>query len=85
MKLLEALRNGVGRLEADLKNSSLFQHRGDRGEFRERIIEQFIRPFLPECYSIGSGEVFSADGGMSKQVDVVIYDQLFSNGKSSGG
>jgi hypothetical protein len=79
MKLLQALRNSVNRLDASLKDSDLFRHSGDKGEFRERILEDFLRPFLPPCYGLGSGAVFSADGGESSQIDVVIYDSVFSN------
>ena len=38
MRLIEALRNSIGSLETGLRNSGLFEHKGDRGEFRERVI-----------------------------------------------
>lgn len=79
MKLLEALRNSVQRLESGIADSRLFDHMGDRGEFRERVIETFLRPYLPKCYGLGSGAAYSSDGAGSKQLDVVIYDDVFSN------
>jgi len=79
MRFLEALRNAVQRLEADLADSELFDHMGDRGEFRERIVEAFLRPYLPKCYGLGSGAVFSSNGAGSRQMDVVIFDDVFSN------
>lgn len=79
MTLLDAVRNATHRVEADLRDSNLFEHRGDRGEFRERLLERFLRPFLPLNYGLGSGAVFAADGTQSKQVDIVIYDAIFSN------
>ena len=79
MKLLQALRNATQRLAADFEDSKLFDHMGERGEFREEIIERFLKPFLPQSYGIGSGQVFSEDGGSSKQIDIVIYDTVFSN------
>lgn len=79
MKLLEALRNSVKRLEAEISDSCLFEHMGDRGEFRERILESFLRPYLPKCYGLGSGAAFSIDGASSRQLDVVIFDEVFSN------
>jgi len=63
----------------DFEDSKLFTHPGDKGEFREHIIGKFLRPFLPNCYGIGSGQVFAADGSASDQVDIVIYDDVFSN------
>lgn len=79
MKLLDALRNATKRLAADLEDSKLFTHSGDKGEFREQIIQKFLRPFLPPCYGIGSGQIFSSDGAASDQADVVLYDAVFSN------
>ena len=37
-----------------------------------------MRCFLPASYAIGHGEVFSADNDRSRQVDVIIHDDLFS-------
>ena len=79
MHLLTALRNAANRMAADFEDSKLFTHSGDKGEFRERVIEKFIRPFLPNCYGIGSGQIFSIDGSASRQVDIVLYDNVFSN------
>ncbi len=79
MHLLQALRNAASRMAADFEDSKLFTHSGDKGEFREQIIKNFLRPFLPTCYGIGSGQVFSADGTSSDQVDIVLYDEIFSN------
>lgn len=79
MKLLQALRNAAQRLAADFEDSKLFDHSGEKGEFREYIVGRFLRPFLPECYGIGSRQVFSADGTSSNQIDIVLYDSVFSN------
>jgi hypothetical protein len=76
--LRQALHNQAMKIAADLNNSNLFTHMGDRGEFREAIIQKFLRPFLPECYGLASGEVFASDGSQSAQIDVVVYDALFS-------
>ena len=79
MRLLDALRNSVIRLEAGLADSRLFDHMGDRGEFREQVVERFLRPYLPKCYGLGSGAIFSANGMSSRQIDIVLYDAVFSN------
>jgi hypothetical protein len=78
-KLLTALRNTTRRIEAEIEDSKLFQHKGERGTFREQIVSRLLRPFLPACYGVGTGEVFSEDGASSNQVDLVIYDAVFSN------
>jgi len=79
MHLLQALQNAANRMAVDFEDSKLFTHSGDKGEFREHIIGKFLRPFLPSCYGIGSGQVFSIDGSASDQVDIVLYDEVFSN------
>ena len=78
MRLLQALRNQGTKINADLANSRLFTHMGDRGSFRESIIKEFLRPFLPECYGLSSGEIFSCAGAQSAQVDIIVYDAIFS-------
>lgn len=78
MILLQAVRNQAAQIALRLQDSNLFTHMGDRGTFREGIISEFLRPFLPECYGLGSGEVFSADGTQSAQIDIVLYDAIFS-------
>ncbi len=51
---------------------------GDRGEFREQIIQEFLRPYFPPCYGLDPGEIFSSDGQQSAQIDIVMYDAIFS-------
>jgi hypothetical protein len=77
--LIRALRNAARKLIADLNDSELFKHMGDRGTYREKIIAHLLRPFLPQCYGVSSGEVFSADGEQSAQIDIVVFDALFSS------
>ena len=78
-KFLESLRISAQQVEVKLKESGLFEHRGERGEHREKIVREFLRPYLPECYGLGRGEVFSASGDSSRQIDIVIYDAIFSS------
>jgi hypothetical protein len=78
MRLLEALHLHARTVTLGVENSRLFTHMGDRGTFRERVIREFLRPFLPPAYGLSAGEVFAADGSQSAQVDIVVYDALFS-------
>lgn len=78
MRLLEALRLHPRTVTLGVENSRLFKHMGDRGTFRERVIQEFLRTFLPLAYGLSAGEVFAADGSQSAQVDIVLYDALFS-------
>ena len=78
MRLLQAVRNEAARIASQIEDSNLFNQMGDRGSVRERIVANFLRPFLPLCYGLGTGEVFSADGTQSAQIDIVLYDAIFS-------
>ena len=78
MQLLDALRIEAKSIAVEIEKSKLFSHMGDRGDYRERVIEHFLRPFLPPCYGAAPGEVFSSDGEQSAQVDIVLYDSVFS-------
>lgn len=77
-KLMTALRTASQRVIADLEDSELFTHNGEKGAIREQIIQTFLRPYLPDCYSIGTGQIFDSSDEMSAQIDVILYDQLFS-------
>jgi len=75
---LEMLRKSIKRVEADFSLTALIDHNGSKGSVREYIIKNFLRPFLPKCYGISGGQAFDKEGNVSKQLDVVIYDDLFS-------
>lgn len=51
------------------------KHKGLKGELREIIVRQLLRPFLPPVYDIGSGEIISAYGDTSAQTDIVVCDK----------
>ena len=53
-------------------------HRGSKGTVRENIVNQVIRPFLPACYGMSGGEAFDNEGNTSRQLDLVVYDAVFS-------
>ena len=78
VRLLDAVRLDAAAIANRMRQSDLFMQMGDRGEFREQIIQEFLRPYLPPCYGLDPGEVFSSDGQQSAQVDIVVYDAVFS-------
>lgn len=53
-------------------------HNGSKGTVRENIVNKIIRPFLPVCYGLSGGEAFDSEGNTSKQLDLVVYDSVFS-------
>lgn len=53
------------------------RHWGKEGEYKEAILRNVIRRFLPTNYSIGTGFVLANYGEVSyltSQIDIIIYD-----------
>ena len=68
--ILDALNSEVLN-ELDLAKS--ISHPGESGRAREQIIAAFFRRLLPRLYSISTGFVIDATGGISRQIDMVIH------------
>lgn len=50
-------------------------HPGEFGTYRERIVAELIRPYLPIRLDIGTGFIICSNGVKSTQCDIVIYDK----------
>jgi hypothetical protein len=57
----------------------LMPHHGERGRIAEEIIKSVLTRTLPKRFSVGTGVVFSADGQVSRQTDIVIYDNFYNS------
>jgi len=55
--------------------ATLVQHDGLKGQIREIVIRDLLRPLLPSDIGVGSGEVVSHTGETSTQQDVILYDR----------
>ncbi len=53
--------------------SKLIKHPAESGRAREQIITEYLGTILPKNVKIGTGFVIDARGGISKQIDVLIY------------
>ena len=60
------------------KLSILLEHPTTKGEHCEGAWIDFFRSFLPSKYAIDKGFVFDAFGNVSEQIDIIIYDALYS-------
>ena len=58
--------------------SQIVHHSASKGSLREFLLKDIIRPFLPKRYGLCNGECFDAHGKVSKQLDIIVYDDLFS-------
>ena len=80
----QLLRNNIEKFVYDFKEMSrqVFVsgdgkqiHSGEFGSYRERIVRNLIKPFLPNRLEIGTGFIITADNKISTQCDVIIYDK----------
>lgn len=78
MDYFTALRRTGKILDSYFEQSKDILHNGSKGFVREDILDKVIRPFLPFCYGLCGGEAFDSEGNMSKQLDLVVYDTLYS-------
>ena len=80
---LDAIKNRVRNLIGNA-------HWGEEGRFKEAVLKNVLRKFLPNNLSIGTGFILQAVGNnddeniLSSQLDIIIYDNtlpvLFSEG-----
>ena len=78
----EAMRVELSRLRAGLV------HPGLRGSSAEEVVRDMLKLHLPSSLGVTVGEVVDANGNVSGQADVIIYDtlrtpMLFSSAKDS--
>ncbi|MDM8323610.1 hypothetical protein QUW48_08705 [Bifidobacterium pullorum] len=66
------------RLFCDENGTEGKAHPGEYGAYRERIVAQFIEPFLPGRLSVGTGFIVTPSRQISTQCDVVVYDREHS-------
>jgi len=68
-----------------VNNEGELIHPGEFGIYREKIIKEFLSPFLPSRLAIGSGFIITAKNNISTQCDIIIYDKehtpLIENGE----
>lgn len=60
------------------KLSILLDHPVTKGEHCEGAWIDFFNSFLPNKYAVDKGFVFDAKGNVSEQIDIIIYDALYT-------
>ncbi|SRR6266478_3561772 len=58
--------------------NTIFSHSGDVGDSREKAVIDYLQKVMAHKYGFHSGEVFDEEDNTSGQVDIIIYDNLFS-------
>lgn len=52
---------------------------GEEGRYKEIILREILRSFLPERYGIGTGFAICKDDKVTSQLDIIIYDKFKAN------
>jgi len=64
-------------MSKEFEASSEVTHLGNRGAIRESRLKEFLeKGKLPKKYGIGAGEIISRFQTVSKQIDLIIYNQF---------
>jgi hypothetical protein len=59
-------------------SSNTITHSGVQGEVNEKYFINILRSYLPKRYSVDSAIVIDSSGSTSDQIDVVVYDNLYT-------
>lgn len=79
MDLRKVFRGISKKLHSDFEISSQIKHDGLKGDYRENALREFLQNGrLPNKFGIGNGEIIGHIGNVSKQSDLIIFDQLNS-------
>ncbi len=77
MDTKKIFRRISAKLLEDFEISSEINHQGSKGTFRENALKKFLSDArLPSRYGLGSGEIVGPIQNVSKQSDLIIFDQL---------
>ncbi len=71
-KIFEKVSN---RMISDFEEAKdALNHSGLKGTANEEIVKIFLRRYLPKTLDISSGQIADSEGGVSKQLDIIIHD-----------
>jgi len=77
MNIKKVFRGISQKLQTDFEISAEINHQGNKGTYRESALREFLLSGrLPKRFGIGTGEIIGPTRNVSKQSDLIIYDQL---------
>jgi hypothetical protein len=75
----ELIKSAAERLRSEFGNiRKTVPHYGESGEEVEKIVLTFLNDYLPKRFRAGSGFILDSKNQLSRQCDVIVYDQLSS-------
>src|SRR5450830_224147 len=79
MEVKRIFRGVSAKLLSDFNVSAMYEHQGNKGSFREGALRDFlVSDRMPSKYGLGTGEIVSSHGEVSKQSDLIVFDRLNS-------
>ena len=67
----------ASKMRIDFENlTTQIEHRELKGRAREIVMKHFLKKYLPPALGVESGEIISSGGGVSKQMDIIIFDKF---------
>jgi hypothetical protein len=76
--LVEVFRRVQAQMLSDLSVGGLFEHASSAGAATEHHWINLFERYLPRRYRAAPAFVIDADGGRSRQIDIAIFDNLYS-------
>jgi|UPI0005689B88 hypothetical protein len=69
----QAFERSVNNALATARELGAVNHSGAKGNLRELVVSELLKPILPPDVRIGTGQIVSSDGTQSPQIDAVLY------------
>lgn len=69
-------RRLYGKLAEGKKRGEVIGHNLEYGLGAEIVFRNLLREILPKKYGVGKGKLINKTGGVSRHLDVIIYDQI---------
>lgn len=78
MNFFETLKYSTKKVYDDFVATKVIWHNPSAGMIREKIIKDVLKQYMPGEIGISSGLCFDSQNKESKQLDLILYDKLFS-------
>ena len=72
-------------LKAESELVGEFQHNPTVGGIREFLVKNILERILPRSVTVETGKVIDHRGGISKQIDIILFDSRVPCLRSPGG
>lgn len=77
--MIHVIKSAAKKMLIDFEDTRIITHNLTKGRAREYIVlENFLRPYLPQRFSVGSGLIIDSQNNSSRQQDLMIYDNFYT-------